>query len=83
MTWGQEQGMLKLKSAELLYSLVTNNIQHDGIDTEYTVVALENWTGRTQGEDFHGQRSQSETVNSTLKQKYGAFVRSRHWRKVP
>jgi len=29
--------------------------------------------------DLYGQRSQSETVNSTLKQKYGAFVRSRYW----
>jgi hypothetical protein len=26
--------------------------------------------------DLYGQRSQSETVNSTLKPKYGAFVRS-------
>ncbi len=29
--------------------------------------------------DLYGQRSQSETVNSTLKRKYGAFVRSRRW----
>ncbi len=29
--------------------------------------------------DLYGQRSQSETVNPTLKPKYGAFVRSRHW----
>ena len=29
--------------------------------------------------DLYGQRSQSETVNSTLKRKYGAFVRSRQW----
>jgi len=29
--------------------------------------------------DLYRQRSQSETVNSTLKRKYGAFVRSRHW----
>ena len=27
--------------------------------------------------DLYGQRSQSKTVNSTLKRKYGAFVRSR------
>ena len=29
--------------------------------------------------DLYGQRSQSETVNSRLKRKYGAFVRSRRW----
>jgi len=29
--------------------------------------------------DLCGQRSQPETVNSTLKRKYGAFVRSRRW----
>jgi IS5 family transposase len=29
--------------------------------------------------DLYGQRSQSETVNSTLKRKYGTFVRSRRW----
>ena len=29
--------------------------------------------------DLYGQRSQSETVNSTLKRKHGAFVRSRQW----
>jgi len=29
--------------------------------------------------DLYGQWSQSETVNSTLKRKYGAFVRSRRW----
>lgn len=29
--------------------------------------------------DSYGQRSQSETVNSTIKRKYGAFVRSRRW----
>ena len=29
--------------------------------------------------DLYDQRSQSETVNSTLKRKYGAFVRSRRW----
>jgi IS5 family transposase len=29
--------------------------------------------------DIHGQRSQNETVNSRLKRKYGAFVRSRRW----
>jgi IS5 family transposase len=29
--------------------------------------------------NLYGQRSQSETVNSTLKRKYGTFVRSRRW----
>jgi len=29
--------------------------------------------------DLYGQRSQNETVSSSLKRKYGAFVRSRHW----
>ena len=29
--------------------------------------------------DLYSQRSQNETVNSSLKPKYGAFVRSRHW----
>jgi IS5 family transposase len=29
--------------------------------------------------DLYGQRSQSEIVNSTLKRKYGTFVRSRRW----
>ena len=29
--------------------------------------------------NLYGQRSQSETVNSSLRRKYGAFVRSRHW----
>ena len=29
--------------------------------------------------DLYGQRSQSETVNSTLKRRYGAFVRSQSW----
>ena len=29
--------------------------------------------------DLYGQRSQNETVNSSLKRKYGAFVRSRRW----
>ena len=29
--------------------------------------------------DIYGQRSQSETVNSTLNRKYGAFVRSWRW----
>ena len=29
--------------------------------------------------DLYGQRSQNETVNSRLKRKYGAFIRSRHW----
>jgi len=31
------------------------------------------------GAELYDQRSQSETVNSTLKRKYGALVRSRHW----
>jgi IS5 family transposase len=38
------------------------------------------WNARLDA-DLYGQRSQSETVNSTLKRKYGAFVRSRRWRK--
>ena len=29
--------------------------------------------------DLYGQRSQNETVNSSLKRKYGEFVRSRYW----
>ena len=36
------------------------------------------WNARLDA-DLYGQRSQSETVDSTLKRKYGAFVRSRHW----
>jgi len=36
------------------------------------------WNARLDA-DLYGQRSQSETVNPTLKRKYGAFVRSRHW----
>jgi len=36
------------------------------------------WNARLDA-DLYGQRSQSETVNSTLKQKYGAFVQSRQW----
>ncbi len=36
------------------------------------------WNARLDSE-FYGQRSQSETVNSRLKRKYGAFVRSRRW----
>jgi IS5 family transposase len=36
------------------------------------------WNARLDA-DLYGQRSQSETVNSTLKRRYGAFVRSRHW----
>ena len=36
------------------------------------------WNARFDTE-LYGQRSQSETVNSTLKRKYGAFVRSRRW----
>ena len=29
--------------------------------------------------ELYGPRSQSETVNSQLNRRYGAFVRSRHW----
>ena len=36
------------------------------------------WNARLDA-DLYGQRSQSETVNSTLKRKYGAFVCSRQW----
>ena len=36
------------------------------------------WNARLDTE-LYGQRSQSETVNSGLKRKYGAFVRSRRW----
>jgi IS5 family transposase len=36
------------------------------------------WNARLNSE-LYGQRSQSETVNSRLKRKYGAFVRSRRW----
>jgi len=36
------------------------------------------WNARLNA-DLYGQWSQSETVNSTLKPKYGAFVRSRCW----
>ena len=36
------------------------------------------WNTRLDSE-LYGQRSQSETVNSRLKRKYGAFVRSRRW----
>jgi IS5 family transposase len=36
------------------------------------------WNSRLDA-DLYGQRSQSETVNSRIKRKYGAFVRSRHW----
>jgi IS5 family transposase len=36
------------------------------------------WNARLDA-DLYGQRSQSETVNSTLKRKYGVFVRSRRW----
>jgi IS5 family transposase len=38
------------------------------------------WNARLDA-DLYGQRSQNETVNSSLKRKCGAFVRSRHWRK--
>ena len=36
------------------------------------------WNARLDTERYD-QRSQSETVNSQLKRKYGAFVRSRRW----
>ena len=36
------------------------------------------WNARLDS-DLYGQRSQSETVNSRLKRKYGAFARSRRW----
>jgi IS5 family transposase len=36
------------------------------------------WNARLDA-DLYGQRSQSEAVNSMLKRKYGAFVRSRRW----
>lgn len=36
------------------------------------------WNARLDA-DLYGQRSQNEAVNSRLKRKYGAFVRSRHW----
>jgi len=36
------------------------------------------WNGRLDA-DLYGQRSQNETVNSRLKRKYGAFIRSRKW----
>ena len=36
------------------------------------------WNARLDA-DLYGQRSQNETVNSRLKRKYGAFIRSRHW----
>ncbi|GGL64490.1 hypothetical protein GCM10009039_23000 [Halocalculus aciditolerans] len=36
------------------------------------------WNARLDA-DLYGQRSQNETVNSRIKRKYGAFVRSRHW----
>jgi len=36
------------------------------------------WNARLDA-NLYGQRSQSETVNSTLKRKYESFVRSRRW----
>jgi IS5 family transposase len=36
------------------------------------------WNDRLDA-DLYSQRSQNETVNSSLKRKYGAFVRSRRW----
>jgi IS5 family transposase len=36
------------------------------------------WNARLDA-SLYGQRSQNETVNSRLKRKYGAFVRSRYW----
>lgn len=38
----------------------------------------EAWNARLDA-DLYGQRSQNETINSRLKRKYGAFIRSRHW----
>ena len=38
----------------------------------------EAWNARSDA-NLYGQRSQNEAVNSRLKQKYGAFVRLRHW----
>jgi len=35
------------------------------------------WNARLDA-NLYGQRSQNETVNSRIKRKYGAFVRSRH-----
>jgi len=48
----------------------------NGISTEPPIHKA--WNARLDA-DLYGQRSQSETVNSTLKRKYGAFVRSRRW----
>jgi hypothetical protein len=42
----------------------------------------EPWNARLHA-DFCGQRCQHETVNSSLKRRYGAFVRSRDWRNSP
>ena len=36
------------------------------------------WNARLDA-DLNGQRNQNEAVNSRLKRKYGAFVRSRRW----
>ena len=36
------------------------------------------WNARLDA-GLYEQRSQNETVNSRIKRKYGAFVRSRHW----
>jgi len=36
------------------------------------------WNSRL-GASLYGQRNQIEAVNSRVKRKYGAFVRSRHW----
>ncbi len=36
------------------------------------------WNSRLDA-DLYGQRSQNETVNSCIKRKYGALVRSRLW----
>ncbi len=40
------------------------------------------WNARLDA-DLYGQRSQNETVNSSLKRKYRAFVRSRHVEAAP
>lgn len=36
------------------------------------------WSARLDP-NLYGQRNQNETVNSSLKRKYGAFVLSWHW----
>ena len=48
-------------------------IKHRGFSSRHKA-----WNARLDAE-LYGQRSQNETVNSQLKRKYGAFVRSWHW----